>query len=197
MVGSQPQRLAPSCPQCRKPLTAELRATGPTRCNGCSAEVEFTFFPAMAAAPAAAEKAAPVLGSEEASCFYHLKNQAVIACDACGRFLCSLCHLELAGQHLCPSCLESGSRKGKLADIENQRTLFDSVALSLAALPLLLWPATVITAPAAIFVAISRWKAPGSLTRRTKIRFVLAILLGLAQIAGWCALAWILIFHRV
>ena len=40
----------------------------------------------------------------------------------------------------------------------------------------------------ALFVAIRYWKAPPSILRRTKIRFVAAIIIALLQIAGWAAL---------
>ena len=121
----------------------------------------------------------------EASCFYHPNKKAVLPCEACGRFLCALCDVELNGQHLCPACLASGQKKGKLSNLDNRRVLYDSLALTLALLPLLVWPFTLITAPAALFIAIRYWRAPGSLVQRTKIRLILAMFFALAQMAGW------------
>ena len=63
--------------------------------------------------------------------------------------------------------------------------LVSGLALTLALVPLLLWPFTLITAPAALFVAIRFWRAPGSVVQRTKIRLILALFLALAQIVGW------------
>ncbi len=97
---------------------------------------------------------------------------------------------------MCPNCLEGQKRKGQLAALETERTLYDRIALSLAVYPLLLFYLTVITAPIAIFVSIRYWKAPGSLVRRTRSGFVVAIVLALVQIAGWIALAIFLFTFR-
>lgn len=39
-----------------------------------------------------------------------------------------------------------------------------------------------------IYVVIRYWKAPQSIVRRTKIRFIIAILIALLEIGGWAAL---------
>jgi len=59
------------------------------------------------------------------------------------------------------------------------------MALALAAYPLLIFYFTIITAPAALFVAIRHWNSPSSIIPRTKIRFVLAIITALMELAGW------------
>jgi hypothetical protein len=121
----------------------------------------------------------------ESSCFYHPQKKAVLPCDGCGRFLCALCDCQLNGQHFCPACLEAGKSKGKIKSLDSQRTLYDSIALSLAIYPLLIFYFTLITAPMVLFVAIRYWKSPASLVHRSKIRFVVAIIFALLQIAGW------------
>jgi hypothetical protein len=67
------------------------------------------------------------------------------------------------------------------------RTLYDHVALVLATLPVLTIWLTLVTAPMAIYMALRHWNSPSSLLRRSRIRFVLAIILGALQIAGWLA----------
>jgi len=129
-----------------------------------------------------------ILIDGEASCFYHPQKRATLPCASCGRFLCALCDVDLNGQHICPVCLDAGQKKGKLAEIENKRTLYDSAALSLALLPLLMWVVTIITAPAAIVMAIYAWNKPSSIVGRTRIRIYLAIFFGLLQITGWVLL---------
>ena len=69
-----------------------------------------------------------------------------------------------------------------------ERTLWDSVALSLATYPMLIFYLTIFTAPAAIFVALRHWKSPRSLVPRTRFRFVLALLFAGAQVVGWAVL---------
>ena len=85
---------------------------------------------------------------------------------------------EVGGQHLCPACLDAGRTKGKIQSLENHRTLYDSTALRLSLVPVLL------TAPVALYLAIRYWKTPTSIIPRTNTRLVLAILFSLLQIAG-------------
>ena len=129
-----------------------------------------------------------VMEETESSCFYHPQKKAVLPCEGCGRFLCALCDCEFNGQHLCPTCLETGRTKGKIKSLENRRTLYDTIALSLAILPIgliVFWFLTIITAPMALFMAIRYWNAPRSIVHRTKIRYVLAMIFATLQIAGW------------
>lgn len=132
----------------------------------------------------------------EAACFYHPQKKAVLPCDACGRFVCSLCDCELNGQHFCPACLESGKTKGKIKSLENRRTLYDSLALSLSLLPLLIFYFTIITAPMSLFIAIRYWNAPRSLVHRTKIRFIFAVLFSILQIVGWAIGIYLLVNNK-
>lgn len=66
-----------------------------------------------------------------------------------------------------------------------RRTLYDGVALTLSVAPLLFFFLTIITAPLAIYMSLRNWNRPGSILPRTKIRFVLAIIFSLVQVAGW------------
>ena len=59
-----------------------------------------------------------------------------------------------------------------------------------------MWPFTLITAPAAIYVALRYWNAPMSLVPRTKIRFILAILFAGAELAGWSFGVYAVFFRR-
>ena len=147
-------------------------------------------FPALFNGFAPAESGETLLVESESSCFYHPKKKAVVPCETCGRFLCALCDVDLNGQHMCPACIESGRKKQKLKLIDNNRMLYDNIALSLAILPVIfmLWPFTIVTAPMALFVAVRYWKAPLSIIGRTKIRFIAAMIFASLQVAGWCVL---------
>ena len=59
------------------------------------------------------------------------------------------------------------------------------MALALAIYPLIIFYFTIITAPAALFIALRHWNSPSSLIPRTKIRLVVAIVFALLEIAGW------------
>jgi len=63
--------------------------------------------------------------------------------------------------------------------------LYDSLALSLALVPMLIFYLTFITAPAALFIALRYWNAPRSIVHRSKIRLIFAIIIASLQIIGW------------
>src|SRR5262249_8414568 len=160
----------------------------PLRCTRCGARLRADVFPAQFVSLEPGASAESLLAEGDAGCFYHPNKRALVVCDACGRFLCSLCEVELGGRHLCTGCLEGQRRRGNLDVLETERPLYDRIALSLAIYPLLIFYFTVVTAPAAIYVALRYWKAPASLVGGTKVRFVAAIVISLVQITGWVAL---------
>jgi hypothetical protein len=183
------------CVRCKTSLPHHVLDTPAwTHCSVCRSTIRMLGFPAAFRKLDVGAGLDSVLAEGQSSCFYHSKKRAVLPCDGCGRFLCSLCDIELSGQHLCPGCLETGRKKGKLKQLQNQRVRYDTIALSLAVLPVLLLVTvglTVFTAPAAIFVALRYWKIPSSLLPHTRIRFVVAVLLAVCQLAGW---AWLAVF---
>jgi hypothetical protein len=174
------------CPKCGAALT-ESRANRAdlSPCPTCGSLLQVEVFPALFRPKTPGRDGEVLLVEGEASCFYHPQKKALLPCESCGRFLCGLCDCELHGRHFCPTCLETGKKKGRIKNLENERTLYDSIALALAIYPLLIFYFTVITAPMALYIALRRWNAPRSIIHRTKIRLVLAIILASAQIAGW------------
>jgi hypothetical protein len=179
------------CPRCK----ASLLEGGFNRdalepCPSCGTPLQIEVFPAFfrRAEPGRTGDAVTVEG--ESSCFYHPEKKAVQACGSCGRFVCALCDCQVNDQHLCPACLEAGATRGKIKTLENRRVLYDSIALSLAVLPVVivfLAYFTCVTAPLSLYVAIRYWNAPRSIIHRTKLRYVLAILFATLQIVGWGA----------
>ncbi len=174
------------CPKCQAwLLEGVFNQPDLSPCPACGVPLQIEVFPALFRDRAVGQGGETILVEGESSCFYHPQKKAVIPCHGCGRFLCALCDCELHGQHFCPTCLETGKTKGKIKNLENQRTLYDSIALSLAVYPLLIFYFTLITAPAALFVALRYWNAPRSIVHRTRIRYLIAMILAAAQIAGW------------
>jgi hypothetical protein len=166
-------------------------------CPSCSAPIRIDVFPALFRRITSGRDGDALMVDGESSCFYHPAKKAVIPCEGCGRFLCALCDCELQGRHYCPACLEIGKTKGKIQNLESRRFRYDSIALSLAVLPMLvvfLFYITIITAPMSLYIAIRYWKAPLSIVHRNRIRFVIAILISAAQIAGW-VIVGLLIFY--
>jgi hypothetical protein len=126
-----------------------------------------------------------ILVEGEAACFYHHEKRAVHPCDSCGRFLCALCCISLNQTKVCPSCFETGHKKGTLQDVAGRRKLYDSAALFFALIPPLLTCgfAIPLSAPAAIGIAIYGWNRTSSVVPRTRSRAVIAFVLGILEIA--------------
>jgi hypothetical protein len=185
------------CTGCGAALAAEaIAAARPVPCPGCGAPARVEVFPALFA-PLGEGRAAEPLGADgEAGCFDHPGKKAVVPCDSCGRFLCSLCDLEYRGLHYCGRCLAAGGARGRLETLVTERMRYDRLALSLAALPpltLIFFYFTVLTAPAALYVAIRRFRTPGSLVHRSRWVMMLAAFLATAQIAAWALLVAFLV----
>src|SRR4051812_37349398 len=104
-----------TCPKCKRALPDELiNQVELKRCHWCQTPVMIEIFPAMNRPIAAGSAAEALMMEGESGCFYHPEKKAVVPCEACGRFLCALCDCEVRGQHFCPSCLETGRKKGKM-----------------------------------------------------------------------------------
>jgi hypothetical protein len=176
------------CPGCRLPLPVTLPGTAQfIPCPACERSLLVEVFPALARPAAPARAGEAVLEAGVSSCFYHDQKKAEVACEACGRFLCALCHIDFNGRRLCPSCLQSGQTRGIIPTLEAQRVVWDTAALMLCVAPVVFFPLTFLTAPTALGLAIYSFFRPGSLVRRSRSRAYLAMLASLVQIAVWVA----------
>jgi hypothetical protein len=162
----------------------ELATSSSAVCTHCGAANTASVFPAMLAPPPAPAKPETALDGE-AACFDHPGKRAVAACSQCGRFVCQLCSVEFGAEVWCPSCVATGSGRAKAANPDTSRTLYDSIAFTLPLGSLVIWPLTAIAAPAAVLFSLAKWRQPLSLVRRSRWRFMAAILLGLGECAGW------------
>jgi len=179
-----------NCSKCKTEINKEdVNTSGFFPCRKCGSSLKVEAFPALFH-EAVSTRAEAVMLDEQASCFTHTDKKAVVPCGHCGRFLCALCDMEIDDRHLCPACLQSGSALKKTGTFETQFTQYDSIALSTSILSMLFTVFTVITAPAVIFMVIRFWKAPTGVLPRTKIRFIFAFLIALAQLAFWGMMIW-------
>ena len=187
-----------TCPKCQTSLyEGVFNRLEPMPCPACETPLQIEVFPAMFRRIASGQQAETVMVEGESSCFFHPEKKAVVTCQGCGRFLCALCDCELKGEHYCPNCLEAGKSKRKIQNLDNQRTRYDSIALSLAIFPMLFYYLTFITAPMALFVAIRYWNAPPSIVGQNRARSVLAILLALLQMAGWITIIFLVVQRKI
>jgi len=181
-----------NCPACGETLSLEQYG-GQSSCSHCSSALHIMVFPALAAV---AEKLQPeqTCAEDQASCYYHPGKQAVVPCAHCGRFLCTLCDLELAGQHICSACLSSGKDKQAIATKNKGSMRYDMVALAWAFWPLLLFPPlAILGAPLAFYYTIKYYTRPVSIVPIGRWRFWLASLLALGQLASGGFFAYYLI----
>ena len=177
-----------NCTKCNASLpNLAINTYTPAVCPSCNVALRADVFPALFRATPSGQVGDPLQVDKEAGCFYHPRKKAAVHCSACGRFLCTLCDVPLNGRHLCPACLETGKTKRKIKNLENHRTCYDTIALLVAAVPILIYWITIFSAPLVIFLTVRYWNAPTSIIPRTKIRFILASAIAGLQIFGWIA----------
>ena len=200
------------CPQCGAALgPGVLHADSGQSCSYCGATVRLAAFPAARGEILEGGYGEPLEEESESSCFHHSEKRAVVPCDACGRFLCSLCDIAMRGKHYCSACLEAAIREGRLPELQTEYTRYDVLALTAACLPfmlfvpvalfilpfnvdlglgaffsLLFFP-TLITAPIALYVALRYRKRTDSPLGRHGLPTFLAIFLASAEFSLWVA----------
>ena len=169
----------------------ELASGGEALCTECGARNRVRVFPALFSPRPAVVTQAALEG--EATCFDHPSKRAVSACLQCGRFVCQLCAVEFSDGVWCPSCVAAGAGKARAARAETSRTLYDSMALAIPLCGLVLYPLMVVAAPAGLVLTAMKWSQPLGLVRRSRWRFVAAILLSLGELALCAAAVWLIV----
>jgi uncharacterized RDD family membrane protein YckC len=192
----EPVDRAIRCASCQTEIpSSEWNSPDPVPCPGCNTPVLAIVFPSVARTLPSGTPEAKT-GEGEAGCYYHDGNLATAACGQCGRFLCAVCDLDAGPAHLCPSCLNAHVASGQTPQFVQRRTLYDSIALTVAVIPnlfLITVYFTVFTAPAVVGFTIWSWKKPGSITPRSKWRFVLALVLASVNL-GFVAIIILTLF---
>ena len=188
-----------TCPDCKNRFEAErVAATDEAVCPFCHAVWQTMLFPAVFRETATGRIGERLADDSQASCFQHPDRKAVVLCERCGRFLCTLCDLPVGEHHLCPQCLEpfqTEQRDDKEIPGTETIVLYDSIALSLAILPLLMFYLTFLTAPVVLYMVVRYWNSPRGPMPRSRIRFILAAAAALMQVAGWLTLAGYLLLR--
>jgi hypothetical protein len=179
-----------SCPKCRLAIDPNGIAPGAALdCPACRSNLSFTIFPALAHPPETVSTASGEHALEgEAVCFFHGEKRATVACQRCGRFLCSLCDVPFGGRHLCPSCLDVT----KMPELIKRRWIGPQTALFLGMGPIcffficfFMWPLLPFSGLAAIVVALWSWRKPPSLVHGSRRWMsILGLLGGIGQVAG-------------
>ena len=175
------------CLKCAQPLSLSQDNVGKAQqCAKCSTIHDVYVFLAYFARVQEVVHAQSIVLDDQSSCYNHPSKQAETVCDICGRFLCTLCAAEVDDQQVCLDCLTSLQDSGKVRRLEKRRVLYDSLALYLAFVPLLMWFITLVTAPAVLFIVIKHWhRGSSSLVSRTRIRYVIAFIAALLEVIAW------------
>ena len=149
---------AVACPHCSADIPADSRWQS---CPYCQKWLQVRVWPVVRQTINAATAL-----SDQATCFFHPDKAFQACCHRCGRFVCALCDLQLGVEHVCPTCFErgradSGAETGK-SEWRYRDVLYDSVALTVGWIWILVWPSIVVAMPAVIFLHIKYRKAPRS-----------------------------------
>jgi hypothetical protein len=159
---------AVTCPHCSVDIPADSRWQS---CPYCQKWLQVRIWPIVRQ-----DTNAMSALSDQATCFFHPDKAFQACCQRCGRFVCALCDLQLGAEHVCPTCFErgrddSGAEAGK-AEWRYRDVLYDSIALTVGWVWILVWPVIVAALPAVIFLHVKHRKAPRSyLIARSGWRF--------------------------
>jgi hypothetical protein len=183
------------CPLCNRLLGPEFWNSGQFRaCPACSAQVAIVAFPAIAIPSGASSIVACEPG--DSGCFFHANNRAETICDGCGRFLCGLCSITFGKRKLCPDCVYRNRRQKSDPLLIDQAVLFDNIALAvlvLSVLTLAYLLLGLVIGLLTVCLALVGWRYQQTLVRRSRLRFGLALIVGLIGAGLWIFLLLLLI----
>jgi hypothetical protein len=173
--------MALSCPRCYAKLP------GPAaRCTNCNSKLESLTFVATTQPNGDGSHLAAGGGAD---CFFCPDQPATGSCGSCGRFVCTRCEVDWAGQKTCLTCLHAGREVREDDRFLTKRTLWDNLALSL-----LIWPPilvffygiffSLLAAPVAIFIVLKNWNTSRGIVPRGRTNQILTLVISVLLIAG-------------
>ena len=176
-----------TCPRCSAPLTTPVFSNkSGSSCTYCGLKITGRLFPRFFKPSEEKPTNHDISSENESSCFFHPDKLAVSHCAECGRFLCALCELNIQDRIICPTCLDNLDKEKKVKTFTNRVTYWDSIVMSLAILPMLIWPFTFITAPLTLILIWKHFKDNRHhIIPRNRWRFYFAGLVAGTQIMGW------------
>lgn len=161
-------------------------------CPSCGKPAILYRFPSLSKR-LAAESCGRQAQEGEAVCFHHPDRQAETACEACGRFLCSLCGIDFNGHMLCPICLAQTQRDA--ASHVPRRLRYDKLALFSVSISPLLYCISIFNACLSLYLCFRHWRTPLSVLPYNRWRFVVAGVLAAALVALWLGLGGVMAYN--
>lgn len=152
---------AAMCPHCGGDVAPIETDTGWQSCPSCANRLQICVWPVVY------QNTKPAVAlSDQATCFFHPDKAFQACCQRCGRFVCTLCDLQLGAEHICPACFErgrvdSGVQAGN-AEWRSRDVLYDSIAATLGWGWILFWPVFLAAVPMVIVLHVKYRKAPRS-----------------------------------
>jgi hypothetical protein len=190
-------RVRLACPRCEGPMEVSALMPGAaTMCFACRTAVHVLVFPRALAYRSSGE-AGPPSQPEQARCYFHEERTAEAPCQACGRFVCQLCQVEIEGRRLCPECFNRRADDGSLLSMRTREVRHDSLAAQLGWvwIPFVTFLIPLpVCAISVLYLTIRYYKEPSrSVIPRRPWRFWLGIAGGVvAPLAGAVWIAYII-----
>jgi len=166
------------CPKCKSVLPEPLLSHGDlVRCPYCNNLPEFlvNIFPAYYKETTKETGPEFISTSEDSSCFFHKDKIATSVCNECGAYLCSLCTIKIEETNYCSSCFRT--KRNHIKSIKRDTLLKDSMALLASLISILTCYLGIIAGPIIIIFCIINWNKIETPYKRSKWRFVAAIVL--------------------
>ena len=175
-----------NCVNCKlDALEIDLNADSAVSCPHCNRTVAVHLFPALVQDRSGDQlESRPIIGNES-SCYYHSNKTAEAICDGCGRFLCSLCEIEVPEGSSCASCIAKDLGSEQRAGKTNRFIRHDSTALMVAVLGIPFFFVSFITSTMSLYYVVRYWRTPLGYLPRSRWRFVVAGLISLGILSLW------------
>ena len=154
-------------------------------CGHCSAITRFWLFPALFR-PRKSAEAQLIVDEGHSSCMNHPDKKATTVCDGCGKYLCALCDIDWAGEHLCSTCIEH-RRDGANNELKTEYIHYDRIVFAMAVVSMFLYFFGVIVAPIALYIGWRYWKETWRPVPYRKWGMIFSIILSFIVMAIWCS----------
>jgi hypothetical protein len=170
----------PACPGCGRALPSHPNdLANIAACPNCRAELLVTVLPSFGRGPVTGVSAERTTSDDDATCFFHPTKKAAVPCDRCGRFLCALCDLPVAGEHLCPTCVQSSQKKDSLTGFGKPRVRWDVIVWWTVLAPIIIcYIATPVSGFVAAGLAVWGLRSPPSRVVNSRARLIAGLVAG-------------------
>lgn len=105
-------------------------------CPSCGAATLLAVFPRALDGAPEGHQGLLRTADDQATCFEHTDRVAEASCEACGRFVCGTCRVDLYDKVYCAPCLERAADNGEIPQLLTELDRGDISALAFFSLPI-------------------------------------------------------------